>query len=82
MTRAGGRPGFGTASGTPLDLYTCKGTANQQWKIVPDGPIGGEVVNPASGECLAGAGDATANGAKLTIRVCQAQDPGTTWHAM
>jgi beta-glucosidase len=74
--------GYGTTSGSPLDLYTCRGTSNQHWKIVPEGPFGSEVVNPASGRCLADAGDATANGSKLTIQNCQAQDPGTIWHVL
>jgi GH25 family lysozyme M1 (1,4-beta-N-acetylmuramidase) len=75
--------GAGTASGTPLDLYTCVGSANQHWKIVPMGPLGSQVVNPASGKCLADAGGATANGSRLTIQACpQAQDPGTTWHVL
>jgi hypothetical protein len=74
--------GYGTASGTPLDLYTCKGSSNQRWAVVPEGPIGSELVNPASGKCLADAGDATANGSRLTIQACQAQDPGEIWHVM
>jgi GH25 family lysozyme M1 (1,4-beta-N-acetylmuramidase) len=75
--------GAGTASGSWVDLYTCVGAGNQHWKIVPMGPLGSQVVNPASGKCLADTGDATVNGSKLTIQPCpQAQDPGTTWHVL
>jgi GH25 family lysozyme M1 (1,4-beta-N-acetylmuramidase) len=75
--------GAGTASGAPIDLYTCVGAANQHWQIVPKGPLGSQVVNPASGKCLADAGGATANGSRLTIQACpQAADPGTTWHVL
>ncbi len=49
---------------------------------MPQGSIGSEVVNPASGKCLAGTGDSTANGTKLTIQACQAEDPGTVWHVL
>jgi beta-glucosidase len=78
--------GAGTASGSWIDLYTCVGgAANQRWTIVPDGPLGSQVVNPASGKCLADTGAATANGSKLTIQPCPAppaQDPATTWHVL
>lgn len=49
---------------------------------MPEGPIGSELVNPASGKCLADAGDATANGSRLTIQACQPQDPGEFWHVL
>jgi Ricin-type beta-trefoil lectin domain/Putative Ig domain len=74
--------GHGTTSGSPLDIWSCTGASNQHWKIVPEGPFGSEVVNPASNKCLADTGDSTANGTKLTIQNCQAQDPGTIWHVL
>ncbi|HEY4461325.1 MAG TPA: RICIN domain-containing protein, partial [Streptosporangiaceae bacterium] len=77
--------GASTASGAWIDLYTCKGSSNQHWKIVPDGSLGSQVVNPASGKCLADTGGATANGSKLTLQACpplSASDPGTTWHVL
>ena len=61
---------------------TCKGGSNQQWKLVPEGTLGSEVVNPVSGKCLADTGDSASNGTKLTIQACQAQDPGTVWHVL
>ena len=75
-------PGYGTTSGSPLDIWACTGASNQHWKIVPEGPFGSEVVNPASNKCLADTGDNPANGSKLTIQNCQAQDPGTIWHVL
>jgi hypothetical protein len=74
--------GYGTTSGSALDIWSCTGASNQRWKIVPEGPFGSEVVNPASNKCLADTGDSTANGTKLTIQNCQAQDPGTIWHVL
>jgi GH25 family lysozyme M1 (1,4-beta-N-acetylmuramidase) len=77
--------GASTASGAWIDLYTCKGSSNQHWKIVPDGSLGSQVVNPASGKCLADTGGAMANGSKLTLQSCpplSANDPGTTWHVL
>lgn len=40
--------GNGTASGTPVQLFSCNGGANQQWVLASDGTI----VNPQSGKCL------------------------------
>ena len=75
--------GSGTASGTPVDIYGCTGSAGQAWRMVPQGPIGSDLVNPHSGLCLADPGDSTANGTKLVIAPCPARaDPGTSWHVM
>ena len=59
--RAGARqvPGVqrgGTASGTPVDLWSCNGTGAQQWQLIPGGG-GASLVNPQSGLCLADPGN-------------------------
>jgi len=74
--------GASTASGAQIDLYTCKGGSNQQWKLVAEGTLASEVINPASGKCVGDTGNSGSNGTKLTIQACQAQDPGTVWHVL
>jgi GH25 family lysozyme M1 (1,4-beta-N-acetylmuramidase) len=59
--------GSGIANGTKIDLYTCNGTAAQQWALVPT--PSGELVSPHSGKCL----DDTASGGqgtKLELYTC------------
>ncbi len=69
----------GTASGTPVDLWSCNGTGAQQWQLVPGGG-GVSLVNPQSGLCLADPGDATANGTGLQIAT-RASAAGQAWRA-
>jgi type 1 glutamine amidotransferase len=57
--------GSGTADGTKIQLYTCNGSAAQNWQI------SGQVWrNPSSGKCLDVAGGATANGTKAQLWTC------------
>lgn len=56
----------GTAAGTPVDLYTCNGGRAQQWLV----GTRGQLLNPASGQCLADPGGSTTNGTRLQIRSC------------
>ncbi|HEY2279115.1 MAG TPA: ricin-type beta-trefoil lectin domain protein, partial [Streptosporangiaceae bacterium] len=72
--------GYGTTSGTPIQLWSCTGDSAQQWHFTPTGPLAGELVNPASGMCLADPGDSTANGTQMVIESCSATDPGMSWH--
>ncbi|HEX6520902.1 MAG TPA: ricin-type beta-trefoil lectin domain protein [Streptosporangiaceae bacterium] len=72
--------GYGTTSGTPIQLWSCTGDTAQQWHVTPTGPLAGELVNPASGMCLADPGDSTANGTQMVIEPCSATDPGMSWH--
>jgi hypothetical protein len=57
------------------------GASNQKWQLVPEGPVGSELVNPASGKCLADAGNSAVNGTKLTLQACAVQ-PGIVWHVL
>jgi hypothetical protein len=54
----------GTANGTAVNLYSCNGTAAQQWTRAADGSI------KALGKCLDVAGAATADGTKIQLWDC------------
>jgi len=56
--------GANSADGTPVQLYTCNGTAAQQWTRGSDGTI------RALGKCLDVSGGSTANGAKVQLYTC------------
>jgi hypothetical protein len=71
-------PSSPAASGTSLDLLSCNGSAGQQWRISAAG-AGSQVVNPASGLCLADPGDATGNGTAAVVAPCASGDPGQVW---
>jgi glucosylceramidase len=53
-----------TANGTQVQLYTCNGTAAQQWTVGTDGTI------RALGKCLDVSGASTANGTKVQLWDC------------
>jgi beta-glucanase (GH16 family) len=54
----------GTADGTPVQLYTCNGTAAQRWTYHSDGTI------RALGKCLDVSGGSTADGARVQLWTC------------
>ncbi len=56
--------GANSANGTPVQLYTCNGTAAQRWTAGTDGTI------RALGKCLDVTGGSTANGAKVQLYDC------------
>ncbi|MFG2039616.1 ricin-type beta-trefoil lectin domain protein [Dactylosporangium sp. NPDC048998] len=56
--------GAATANGTKIQLYTCNGTAAQQWTVGDDGTI------RALGKCLDVASAGTANGTKVQLWDC------------
>jgi glucosylceramidase len=64
--------GAGTANGTPVQLYTCNGTAAQQWTRGADGTL------RALGKCLDIAGPSTANGAQVHLWDCHG-GPSQQW---
>lgn len=53
------------ANNAPVQLYTCTGGANQQWK-----PVHGTLVSPVSRKCLDDPRFSTANGTQLIIYTC------------
>jgi Ricin-type beta-trefoil lectin domain len=65
--------------GSPLHLAACaSGSALEVWQLAR-GPIGVQLLNPASGLCLADPGDATKGGTLLRMEPCVTTDPGTSW---
>ncbi|MFK4102656.1 ricin-type beta-trefoil lectin domain protein [Streptomyces sp. NPDC019531] len=52
-------------NGTPVQIYTCNGSAGQKWQIDAD-----RLVNPNSGKCLTVKGGASANGTAVQISTC------------
>ncbi|PWR15661.1 hypothetical protein DKT69_09725 [Micromonospora sicca] len=56
--------GANPANGTQVQLFTCNGTAAQQWTVADDGTM------RALGKCLDVAAAGTANGAKVQIYDC------------
>ncbi len=53
-----------TANGTPVQLYTCNGTAAQQWTVGTDQTL------RALGKCMDVTGAGTANGTKVQLYTC------------
>ncbi len=62
--------GTGTKAGSPVDLQSCTGSAASQWDYSL-----GELVNPASGRCLASTG---VSGGSLRLAGC-ANSTDQTW---
>ncbi|MFJ6728485.1 MULTISPECIES: ricin-type beta-trefoil lectin domain protein [unclassified Streptomyces] len=56
--------GASSANGTAVQLYSCNGTAAQQWTVGTDGTV------RALGKCLDVVGGSTANGARLQLWDC------------
>jgi GH25 family lysozyme M1 (1,4-beta-N-acetylmuramidase) len=73
-------PAGKTGNGTPVDLSSCTGKANQNWTVVQDGTI--RTGNAKTGgKCLDVVGGSTANGAKLQLYTCGSGDLGQVWEA-
>jgi hypothetical protein len=58
--------GYGTTNDTPVQLFTCRGTTNQQWSFSPNGAI----VGIGSGLCLNVTGYGTTDGSPLQLWTC------------
>jgi hypothetical protein len=56
---------FGTADGTPVQLWDCSGNWNQAWTVNAD-----TIVNPHTGKCLDVAGGQTGNGTSVRLWSC------------
>jgi hypothetical protein len=56
---------FGTADGTPVQLWDCTGNTNQAWTVNAD-----TIVNPQTGKCLDVAGGQTGNGTAVRLWSC------------
>ncbi|HET9170950.1 MAG TPA: RICIN domain-containing protein [Actinospica sp.] len=55
-----------TANGNPIIVYTCSGSANQQWTVESDGTLRTE------GKCMDITGAAYTNGTKIELYTCSA----------
>jgi hypothetical protein len=67
--------GAGTTNGTKVDLWTCNGTAAQNWIVRSDKTV----MNTNSGKCLNNPGGTTAT--QLTIQTCSATTASMLWTA-
>ncbi|QKW18319.1 alpha-N-acetylglucosaminidase C-terminal domain-containing protein [Kitasatospora sp. NA04385] len=61
-----------SADGTPLQLWTCNGTAAQKWTVVGDGTV------RADGKCMDVRGGATAAGTVVQLWSCNGT-PAQSW---
>lgn len=68
-----------TATGSGVSVGSCSGAAATKWQLRGVGtlPIGTEIVNAGSGQCVTA--PSASNGAKLVMQACAATD-GATWH--
>ncbi|WP_405470869.1 ricin-type beta-trefoil lectin domain protein [Streptomyces canus] len=69
--------GGGTANGTVVQIYTCNGSAGQQWRVEGDDK-GLHLRNVKSLKCLDVAGNNSANGTKIQLLTCSSS-PAQTW---
>ncbi|MFE2373079.1 ricin-type beta-trefoil lectin domain protein [Streptomyces sp. NPDC059398] len=63
--------------GTPVQVYTCNGSAAQAWQVYVDGN-GSHLRNVNSMKCLDVNGNAAVNGTKIQIWGCHS-NPAQTW---
>lgn len=70
----------GARVGSRVTLRRCSGGKSQKWQVRDlSGGIGAELVNPASGKCLAIPRDSAGNGIWLVIDRCDQAHPGMQW---
>jgi hypothetical protein len=62
--------GGGKTNGTPVQIYTCNGSAAQRWYLYGSHDGGYSLRNGNSGKCLEVANGASANGTKIQIHDC------------
>ena len=59
-------PGHATTAGTRVEIWSCNGGTNQQWRLNADGTV----VGVESGLCLDVTGQGTANGTAVQLWTC------------
>ncbi|WP_203833029.1 LamG-like jellyroll fold domain-containing protein [Actinoplanes regularis] len=69
--------GSGTADDTPIQIYTCNGTAAQNWTFTPDSANVNFTVR-ALGKCLAAKGGTLTTGTKVVLDTCD-NTAGQSW---
>jgi GH25 family lysozyme M1 (1,4-beta-N-acetylmuramidase) len=57
-------PGYSTADGTRLDIWSCVNQSNEKWTLVQDGTI------RVSGACMDVSGGGTTNGTPVDLHTC------------
>jgi hypothetical protein len=62
--------GNGTANGTKIEIWSCNGTAAQDWTFEPDGSPGGPGTLTIHGKCLDIINRGTANHTKVQLFTC------------
>lgn len=60
--------GNGSADLNPIDIWTCNGSAGQNWTVGSDGTV------KINGKCLSVNGGGTANGTKVVLLTCNASN--------
>ncbi|WP_238432061.1 RICIN domain-containing protein [Streptomyces cavernae] len=70
-------PGGAKTNGSPVQIYTCNGKAQQQWEVYGDDK-GLHLRNVNSLKCLDVSGTNSANGTKIQIWTCNSS-PAQTW---
>jgi GH25 family lysozyme M1 (1,4-beta-N-acetylmuramidase) len=68
-------PGSKTANGSPVELWTCATSSNQEWTTVRDGTI------RVLGKCLDMAGFGTTTDTALQLWTCNSGDGAQQWQA-
>nr|WP_234439906.1 RICIN domain-containing protein [Streptomyces bicolor] len=69
--------GGGTANGTVVQIYTCNGSAGQQWRVEGDDK-GLHLRNVKSLKCVDVSNSSSANGTKIQLWTCNSS-PAQTW---
>ncbi|MEU5674931.1 RICIN domain-containing protein, partial [Micromonospora sp. NPDC047753] len=67
--------GAATADGTKIQLYTCNGTAAQNWVAQADGTLR----SPASGKCLDVSGNNSADSTAVHLWTCVSGAANQKW---
>lgn len=70
-------PGGAKTNGSPVQIYTCNGKAQQQWEVYGDDK-GLHLRNVNSLKCLDVSGTSAENGTKIQIWTCDSS-PAQTW---
>jgi hypothetical protein len=68
----------GTSNGNKIQIYTCNGTAAQDWEFEPDGNPGGAGTLTIHSKCMSVAGNGTANETLVDLSSCDGVD-GQQW---
>jgi hypothetical protein len=70
----------GTTKGNPIQVYTCNGSAAQQWTIQPDNADDFNNTVAINGMCMSVSGGLTANSTPVVLSTCLPGDVSQQWH--